>query len=209
VNRDRGVALVALVTALMTVPGCSDDSPDHMTAEADPEFAELQTRGAEAMGVDQYTSTHLFDALPDGGRIELQRDVDDPDGVAQIRSHLREIAAAFENGDFETPAFVHMQTVPRTSVMAAKKDVITYTFSELPRGGELRIVTSDAEAIRAIHAFMEFQRTDHRAGGEEGEPHEGMDHDAMDHGAMDHDSAASTGGHDAGSGSSREDGAGD
>jgi hypothetical protein len=102
-----------------------------------------------------------------------------------------------------------MQTVPGTSVRAAKKDVITYTFSELPRGGELRIVTSDAEAVRAIHAFMEFQRSDHRAGGEEGESQEGTDHDAMDHGAMDHDSAASGGEHGAGSGRSREHGTSD
>ena len=32
---------------------------------------------APAMGVIQYTSTHKFDALPDGGRIELQNDKND------------------------------------------------------------------------------------------------------------------------------------
>jgi hypothetical protein len=52
--------------------------------------------------------------------------------------------------------------------MAAKKDKITYTFRELPRGGELRIRTKDSEALRAIHEFMAFQRSDHRAGGEGG-----------------------------------------
>jgi hypothetical protein len=44
------------------------------------------------MGVDQYTSVHRFDALPDGGRIELQRAHDDSAGVAQIREHLRQVA---------------------------------------------------------------------------------------------------------------------
>src|SRR5205823_14692901 len=61
----------------------------------DTAFAAMQERGRKAMGVDQYTSTHVFDALPDGGRIELQRDADDSAGVAQIRAHLREVARAF------------------------------------------------------------------------------------------------------------------
>jgi hypothetical protein len=69
----------------------------------------VQARGADArgMGVDQATSVHRFDALADGGRIELRRGVDDPAGVAQVRAHLRGVAAAFARGDFGTPAFVH------------------------------------------------------------------------------------------------------
>src|SRR5689334_20931759 len=100
---------------------------------ADSAFDALQTRGKRAMGVDQYTSSHQFDALPDGGRIELQRDVSDSAGVAQIRTHLQEITRAFKAGDFSTPAFVHLQSVPGTDVMARKRDLITYTYQELPR----------------------------------------------------------------------------
>ena len=119
-----------------------------------------------AMGVDQYTSTHVFDDLPDGGRIELQRDVDDPAGVAQIRAHLASIAEAFARGDFSIPEFVHdTAEVPGTRVMAARRDRIRYEFRELPRGGEVRITTDDPEALMAIHHFLAFQRGDHRAGG--------------------------------------------
>lgn len=153
----RRPAFLFLALAL----ACAQQTP----AVSDTEFAQLQERGREAMGVDQYSSTHQFDALPDGGRIELQRDVDDPQGVAVIRQHLQEIAAAFGNGDFRIPGFVHAQEVPGTEVMARKKGVITYTYSELPRGGQVRITTTDAEAIRAVHEFMAFQRSDHRAGG--------------------------------------------
>ena len=142
-------------------------------AQTDTGFAALQERGKAAMGVDQYTSTHRFDALADGGRIELQRDDDDSAGVAQIRKHLREIAAAFKSGDFTTPAFVHLKEVPGTRVMAARRSQITYTFKPLPRGGEVRIFTTDPEALKAIAEFMAFQRGDHRAGG--------MDHSAMKH----------------------------
>ena len=134
---------------------------------SDSTFAAVQARGAEprAMGVDQYTSPHQFDALPDGGRIELQRGVDDSAGVAQIRTHLREIAASFAKGDFNTPAFVHDRKVPGTDVMVAKRDLITYTENDLPRGGEVRIHTTDPQALAAVHEFIAFQRQDHRAGG--------------------------------------------
>jgi hypothetical protein len=132
---------------------------------ADPAFTALQARGATAMGVDQYTSTHRFDDLPDGGRIELQRNVDDAEGTATIRAHLQGIAAAFTRGDFATAAMVHVREVPGTAVMRARSAAIRYEYRALPRGGEVRITTADPEALQAIHAFLAFQRHDHRAPG--------------------------------------------
>jgi hypothetical protein len=125
----------------------------------------MQARGQMAMGVDQYTSSHTFDALPDGGRIELLRDVADTLGIRQIQAHLRLIEHAFQAGDFSTPEFVHMQKMPGTDVMARKHDLITYRYSPLPRGGEVRMMTSDPEALTAIHAFLAAQRGEHHAGG--------------------------------------------
>jgi hypothetical protein len=135
------------------------------TQQRDTDFDALQTRGHAAMGVDQYTSTHRFDTLEDGGRVELQRDANDPRDVATIRAHLKEVMAAFQRGDFQTPAFVHAQEVPGTKVMAARKERITYSYADLPQGGEIRMRTRDPEALRAIHEFVAFQRKDHRAGG--------------------------------------------
>ena len=118
------------------------------------------------MGVDQYTSTHVFEDLPDGGRIELQRDVEDPPGVEQIRAHLQYIAGRFAAGDFAIPGFVHdTDDVPGTEVMTRNREVIDYDFRELPRGGEVRIRADDPEAVRAVHAFLAFQRGDHRTEG--------------------------------------------
>ena len=131
----------------------------------DTAFTSMQERGRMAMGVDQYTSTHHFDVLPDGGRIELQRDVDDSAGVARIRAHMREIARAFQSGDFSTPATVHMRDVPGARVMAERRALITYEPRDLPRGAELYIRTSDEVARRAIHEFMAFQRGEHHATG--------------------------------------------
>jgi hypothetical protein len=170
------VPVAALAATLILTAGCNPAPP--VDSGADPEFAALQDRGAEGMGVDQYASTHLFDALADGGRIEFQYDSDDPEGVAQIRTHLREIQVAFQAGDFSTPAFVHDQEVPGTAAMAARREHIEYRYQDLPRGGELRLVTTDQRALEAIRDFMAFQRADHRAGG--------MDHGAMGRGTMDH-----------------------
>lgn len=131
----------------------------------DSGFAAMQERGQMAMGVDQYTSSHTFDALPDGGRIQLVRDANDTLGVEQIRAHLRLIQHAFRSGDFSTPAFVHMRTLPGADVMAKKRDVIAYSYADVPRGGEVRMTTSDPDALAAIHEFMGAQRAEHHAMG--------------------------------------------
>ncbi|HEY7237513.1 MAG TPA: hypothetical protein VH539_25385 [Gemmatimonadaceae bacterium] len=137
----------------------------HDSASHDSAFAAMQERGRIAMGVDQYTSTHHFDELPDGGRIALERDVPDSLGVARIRVHIREIARAFKAGDFSTPAMVHMREVPGAKVMAEKRALITYEPRDLPRGAELRIRSKDADARRAIHEFLAFQRSEHHTHG--------------------------------------------
>jgi len=132
--------------------------------EADKAFAGVQARGDTAMGVDQYTSAHVFESRSDGGRIVLQREVDDPEGVATIRAHMTDIATRFANGDFGLPGFVHAQTVPGTGIMTERRALIEYVADTLPRGGEVRIRSTDPVAIEAIHEFLAFQRMDHRAG---------------------------------------------
>jgi hypothetical protein len=155
-----------LIIAVVLIGGCAqaDSSPDRSTS--DSVFAALQARGERAMGVDQYSSTHLFIPLADGGRIELQRDAADLVGARTIRGHMGDIATRFAAGDFQIPGFVHATTVvPGTAVMRARRDLISYTVEELPRGAALRIRSTDRGAVRAIHDFLAFQRGEHRAGG--------------------------------------------
>jgi hypothetical protein len=154
---------IAIIVSSLIVAACSADSRAAANGEADTAFASMQARGQMAMGVDQYTSSHHFERSPDGGRIELQRDTVDSLGIAQIRAHMRLIQHAFEAGDFSTPAFVHMKDMPGTAVMTAKRSVISYTYEDLPRGGEVVIRSSDPEAIGAIHQFLEAQQMEHHA----------------------------------------------
>jgi hypothetical protein len=144
---------------LIAVIACQAHPP-----KSDAGFAGVQSRGQVAMGVNQYTSTHYFTPLPDGGRIELQRNGADSVGTAQIRRHMEMIARQFAAGDFHLPGFVHDRNVPGTSVMAAHRGAIRYTVESLPRGAALRLITSDSVAILAIHDFLGFQRQDHHAG---------------------------------------------
>jgi hypothetical protein len=135
------------------------------TASADSGFAALQQRGETAMGVNQNTSAHIFEPLPIGGRIVLQRKEADSVGETTIRKHMRTIATAFANGDFALPGFVHaMSDVPGTAKMKALRSEITYSERDLPRGAEVVISTRNPDAVAAIHEFLAFQRMDHRAG---------------------------------------------
>ena len=142
--------------------------PADRQSAAESSFAQVQRRGKSVMGVDQNTSRHVFEDLPDGGRIVLDRDdASDTTSIRTIRSHMRDIEAAFRQGNFGAPGLVHARDVPGTAVMSRKRSVIAYAVEDRPRGAELRIRTSDSAAIAAVHEFLAFQRTDHRAAGHE------------------------------------------
>ena len=155
-------ALLISITVALPARGAAQSHDAHATARVDSAYRAMQTRGKLVMGVDQYTSVHRFDALPDGGRIELQRDRDDSAGAAAIRAHMRAIARAFAAGDFAAPATVHLETVPGVPGMRARRASIRYETSDLPRGAVLRIRTSDPGALAAVHRFLEYQRREHR-----------------------------------------------
>lgn len=149
--------------ALVALAACSKSEGARIAA--DSPFAQLQERGETAMGVNQYTSQHVFEPLADGGRIVLQRKETDSTGEATIRTHMRTIATAFAKGDFALPGFVHaMSDVPGTARMKALSAEITYSERDLPRGAEVVIATKNPDAVAAIHEFLAFQRMDHRAG---------------------------------------------
>lgn len=151
-----------LLAAVLVLGAC------RATKDADTDFAAMQERGRMVMGVDQYTSAHVFEDLPDGGRIVLDRESGaDTSGVATIRQHMRDIAIAFRAGDFAKPFQVHAQVVPGTAVMQTHRTAITYDVIERPRGAEVRIRSTDPAAVAAIHEFLAFQRVGHDAAAHE------------------------------------------
>src|SRR5256885_15466531 len=75
--------LIGLIAALACSSGNSAGSKSAQSS--DSSFAKLQQRGATVMGVDQYTSQHVFEPLPTGGRIVLQRKENHSAGGSGVR----------------------------------------------------------------------------------------------------------------------------
>ena len=156
-----GAPAVLIATASAAL---AQSNHDHSHVMPDSGYAAMQRRGQAAMGVNQYTSAHKFEDLPEGGRIELQADSTDTADVHTIREHLQGIAKAFAAGNFSTPGFVHAEEVPGTATMRRKRAAIQYRFELLPGGGDVRISTRDDIAIKAVHEFLAYQRHEHRVG---------------------------------------------
>lgn len=160
------IALVAVlaVSAAAVVSAQQPPTQAKPAPQVDP-HAQMHARGNHAMGFDQSKTTHHFVLYEDGGAIEVRvNDVGDATNRDAIRSHLPHISKMFGSGDFSTPMLVHDTNVPGTKELAALKDRIRYTYVETPAGGRVDIVTTDREALDAVHAFLRYQIADHKTG---------------------------------------------
>jgi hypothetical protein len=54
---------------------------------------------------------------------------------------------------------------PGVRMMEKNSHVMSYKYEDLPLGGAVRIQTSDARALEAVHEFLGYQVTEHRTGG--------------------------------------------
>ena len=129
------------------------------------QHADMNARGAHVMGFDQDKTTHHFLLHADGGAIDIAvKQAGDTASRDAIRSHLPHISQMFGDGNFSAPMLIHDTNVPGTAQMAALKNRIRFAYVETPGGGRLDIVTTDAEALKAVHEFLRFQIRDHKTG---------------------------------------------
>ena len=148
--------LLATLAALPQHP----QMPPGMTHEE--HMAQLNARGAAAMGFDQTAARHTFTAAPDGGSIGIDaRDPADATTRDGIRAHLKKAAEAFANGDFSAPFQTHAEVPPGVPVLIERRAAIRYRYADTPNGGRVRITTADARALDAIHAFLKYQDDEH------------------------------------------------
>jgi len=138
----------------------------NVSLAAQDHHAATESRGAKVMGFDQKATTHHFSLFTDGGAIEVSvKAPSDTKNRDAIRSHLPHVATMFRDGNFDAPMLVHDSTnVPGTKIMAARKAAIRYDYVETATGGRVNIVTTDPEALKAVHEFIRFQISDHRTG---------------------------------------------
>lgn len=142
--------------------------PMHVQHQADGQDQHHQgvvERGDQAMGFSHKTTTHHFLLAADGGVIEAEaKDAQDTASRDAIRSHFAHIAKLFAAGDFSIPMLIHAENPPGTEAMRYLRDAIQYKVEDTERGGRIRIVTKDADALHAIHTFLRFQIADHQTG---------------------------------------------
>jgi ubiquinone/menaquinone biosynthesis C-methylase UbiE len=125
----------------------------------------LKDHGKQAMGFDQETTTHHFTLEADGGAIAVEVNVpSDTAGIERIRAHLKEIAAAFKQGDFGKPFMTHSEEPPGVPALQRLRGEMTYTYADTSLGGIVRITTSDAEGLAALHTFLRYQIAEHKTG---------------------------------------------
>lgn len=125
----------------------------------------VEERGDKAMGFSHAMTSHHFSLDRTGGAIFAEA-TDPADAASRdsIRSHMRHIAQAFSSGDFAMPMFIHGRTPPGVETMRRLKDRISFDVEDTARGARVAIRTADPTALRAIHAFLEFQIEDHHTG---------------------------------------------
>ena len=135
------------------------------TAFAQDHHAGVKERGDHAMGFSHEKTAHHFRLLKDGGAIQVA--ANDPKDTAsrnEIRDHLTHVARMFSSGNFKVPMLIHDQVPPGVSVMKERKKLISYRFESTEHGGQVRISTTDEEALKAVHEFLRFQIFDHQTG---------------------------------------------
>ena len=117
----------------------------------------------DTFGMHHAESAHAFPRHADGGAIELRANrAGDAKTIAAIRAHLQQIVEQFRRADFSTPQFVHGYPPSGMATMRRLKADIAYRYQPLPNGGRIRITAKSAEALAAVHHFLEFQVTEHR-----------------------------------------------
>ena len=139
-------------------------TPSTPVAQANP-HSQMNHRGAQVMGFDQDKTAHHFYLYVDGGAIDVSvKDAADKTNLDAIRAHLPHIVSMFSDGNFEAPMLVHGREVPGTPEMKKVKEAITWKFEEHATGGRVTIVTKNADALKAVHAFLRYQISDHKTG---------------------------------------------
>jgi hypothetical protein len=160
-----------LVCVIVAVANASAQQPASLTPATGPKCpmhdpqSQMHERGEKGMGFSQSATTHHFLLKANGGVIEVEaNDSADVDSRDEIRMHLRHIAQAFQNGDFDIPMFVHDAVPPGVPEMKRLQKEIRYTFEESSSGGRVVIYSADKEAVAAIHDFLLFQIKEHKTG---------------------------------------------
>lgn len=142
-------------------------------AAATQRQAEVAERGAQVMPFDLAATGHVFTKNSNGGLQQvLVKDVGNKEQLRLVRSHLREIAARFQNGDFSAPTRIHGASMPGLEQLKrARPGEITIHYRELFNGAQIRYATSSPALVPVLHGWFDAQLADHGADARDGHEH--------------------------------------
>jgi len=158
-------ALLLLLVLPTTLVAQTQQNQHHNHQRDNHRVDGVNKRGDHAMGFSHEKTTHHFRLASEGGVIEVTtNNPNDTASQEQIRTHLSQIAKMFKEGDFSKPMVIHGEEPAGVSTMKRLKTDISYTFEATEHGARVRITSTNAEALAAIHSFLRYQIKDHQTG---------------------------------------------
>ena len=131
----------------------------HTTEEAD--FAE---REQAVMPFDVNATLHIFEDTSTGGvQRVVANDAGDSENIALIRSHLKEEAEMFAQGQFSDPSYLHGEAMPGLADLevAGEQGRLEVSYSDLDDGGQITYSSEDSTVVIALHLWFQAQVADH------------------------------------------------
>ena len=123
---------------------------------------EVAKKGAEVMPFDLEQTTHVFQALEDGGLQKVVvKNPSNQKQIALIQSHLKEESERFRKGDFSDPAKIHGDDMPGLAQLNAGAKEINVRYTALPDAAEIRYTSKDPKLVMALHHWFSAQLSDH------------------------------------------------
>jgi len=144
----------SVAAALVLLVACSGPGLEERRAQ-------VAATGAEVMTFDLDRTTHVFEALEDGGLQTVVSDDGDTAQVALIRTHLAAEAERFARGDFHDPSMIHGADMAGLHELMAGHERLTVTYHDVEEGAEIRYASSDPQVVGAVHRWFEAQIRDH------------------------------------------------
>ena len=118
----------------------------------------------DVMPFDMAQTLHIFKMTEQGGVLSVvTREAGASDQVPMIRQHLRHEATEFQAGHYTDPARLHGAGMPGLRELEAGAALVTVTYSDLPKGGQITFTTADLHVLTAIHRWFGAQLSEHGA----------------------------------------------
>jgi hypothetical protein len=159
-GRRWGVAGVAIVVVVGAGGAWFALTGDHDRTTTNVEA--MASRAQQVMPFDLNRTTHTFAQTTEGGVQKVTvNDPADTQNLALIRSHLRDEAEQFRNGNYSDPAKIHGMDMAGVKDLEQGAARVSVVYDEIPGGAQVSYTSTEPALVTALHAWFDRQSTDH------------------------------------------------